>query len=235
LLRRQKNKVPMTTNVKNAVMDAMAKFHRQTYAEFSAKPPAEQRQFIALLVRFAWPDFMFREEIQSGLSHKNSLYLRSDLGKDMSGITNAEFPTHSPNQRGFAEFAKEFATKCSTSPGRGVLIGLIGYFLDQYKALNIKRLEKLEQADAVNMKRIEKMDADAVVLSDGRHVFPDDNGVFWYFLGPHPKSQAVKLEDRYQGLAQRLLECKERLGIANGEQALGACRNEPGVLGGGSG
>ncbi|MGA7951786.1 MAG: hypothetical protein WCA45_16770, partial [Thiobacillaceae bacterium] len=46
----KKNGIVMSSHAMNTVIDAMAHFHAETYAEFEAKPPAEQRRFIALLV-----------------------------------------------------------------------------------------------------------------------------------------------------------------------------------------
>jgi len=210
----EKNKIPMTTNVMNAVMDALANFHAQTFAEFAAKSPAEQRGFIALLVKYAWPDYEFRDTVQARLSHKDSFLDRPDVKRDMLTVVNTKFPIQSPEQPGFAEFAKKIEAEYKKSPNHEIFNNLTIYIL--------------EESDALTVKRIAKLDANSVVLPDSRHVFPDDKGNFWFYPKDMP-SQERQLESQYQALAKRLLECKERRGIANGEEALTACRNEPGV------
>ena len=49
----KKNGIVMSNKAMDAVTHSMANFHAETYAEFEAKSPAEQRRFIALLFRLA--------------------------------------------------------------------------------------------------------------------------------------------------------------------------------------
>jgi len=209
----KKNGIVMSDKAMDKVMDTLANFHPQTYAEFEAKSAAEQRRYIALLVKLAWPDYEFREEVKSQVeSHKGSVFYGEDVKHDILKVLNAKFPSEVPDQPGFAEVASEIETEYKKSPNHAGTFSTLVIYL-------------LEQADALTVKRIGKLDERAVVLPDGRHVFPDKNGEFWFYSG----DTAVKLEARYQALAQRLRECKESRGIANGEQALAACRDQVGV------
>jgi hypothetical protein len=210
----EKNKIPMTTNVMNAVMDALANFHAQTFAEFEATSSAEQRRFVALLVKLAWPDYEFRDAVQSKLSHKDTIFSKPDIKRDLFSVINTKFPIQSVSQPGFVEFATKIASEYKKSPNYGLFNNLVIYIL--------------EEGDALTVKRIANLDANALVLPDGRHVFPDENGQLWFYPKDDPH-EARKLEDSYRALAQRLLECKRRRGISNGVEALTACRNEPGV------
>jgi hypothetical protein len=217
----EKNKIPMTTNVMNAVMDALANFHAQTYAEFEAKSPAEQRRFIALLVKLAWPDYMFRDALRSRMeSRKDSNLSRPGVKRDMLTVINTKFPSQSLDQPGFAEVAKAIKTEYKKAPNRSATFITLQIYI-------------LEQLDALTVQRIKKMDETSVVLPDGRHIFPDKNGDFWFWApGASDRGDsAIKLEAQYKALAQRLYECKESRRISNGVEALAACRDQVGVSG----
>ncbi|MGH9684699.1 MAG: hypothetical protein ACRD4S_13945 [Candidatus Acidiferrales bacterium] len=208
----EKNNIKMTTPVMNAVLDAMDKFHPQTYAEFESESPTGQRRTIALLAKLGYPDWTFRDEIESRMQKKKPLFSDADLRKQMVDLTAEQFPLGSPDQPGFAPVARDIAGEYAKTPAKwGPFYNLIQYLLTQLDA----------QLDA----RDKDLTARSVVLPDGRHVYPDDSGVFWLY----DNNKKAKLEDNLQPLAQRLRTCKESRGIANGEQALAACRDEVGI------
>jgi hypothetical protein len=172
----EKNKIPMTENVMNAVMDAMASFHPQTFAEFMAKSPEKQRKFIALMAKFAWPDYEFRDTVQKHVAHEESIFEKPGLRKNMLSVIDTKFPIQAPDQPGFGEFANEVETGYKKSPRQKIFTSLVIYIL--------------EQADALTIKFIANSYDTSVVLPDGRHVLPDATGDFRVITRePQPKGQ----------------------------------------------
>ena len=211
----KKNGIVMSSKAMNTVIDAMAHFHAETYAEFEAKPPAEQRRFIALLVRLAWPDYCLRDEVKSQIEHSKGLGFLSDPDekRNMLAIINTQFPSESPDQPGFADLAKQIEAGYKKSPDKtGPFFEITIYVLNQL--------------DAQIVKKMDEMDAHTVSLPDGRHVFKDKNGDLWAVKKGLPDT---RLEGSDKELAERLDECMTRRGINNGAEGLAACRDELGI------
>ena len=211
----KKNGIVMSSKAMNAVIDAMAHFHAETYAEFEAKSPAEQRRFIALLVEWAWPDYCLRDEVKSQIEHSKSLGFLSDPDekRNMLAIINMQFPSESPDQPGFADLAKQIEAGYKKSPDKtGPFFEITIYVLNQL--------------DAQIVKKMDEMDAHTVLLPDGRHVFKDKNGDLWAVKKGVPDT---RLEGSDMELAERLDECMTRRGIDNGADGLAACRDELGI------
>ena len=68
------------------------------------------------------------------------------------------------------------------------------------------------------------------MLPDKRYLFPDDNGVFWFYPHGHQGKgeKAARLEDSLQALARGLQKCMESKDLYAAE-GLAACQNVPGV------
>jgi hypothetical protein len=214
----KKNGIVMSRKAMNSVIDAMAHFHAETNAEFEAKSPAEQRRFIALLVRLAWPDYYLRDEVKSQIEHSESSIFSPQIRHDLLEIANTQFPSESPDQPGFAEVAKQIETETRKSPDKpGPIFEVVLYMLRQVQARVDTRSKDLE--------------ARAVVLPDGRHVYVDENGDFWFYPEDplHSQEKAMKLDAQDNALAQRLAGCMTRHGISNGAEGLAACRDELGI------
>ena len=208
----EKNKIPMTEDIMSAVFTAMANFHSQTYAQFEAQSSADQQRFVALLIKLAWPDYEFRDNIQARLSNRDPT--GPDAKRDRALLIGTEFPQQSSNQPAYDEFAQQIATEYQKSP--------------KHKLFNNLVLFILEKADAQVVQKIAGMDANAVMLPDGRHVFPDIHGQFWYYPKDSPRSGCNTRRSGQSRWRSACSNARTDAGISNGADALAACRDEVG-------
>jgi hypothetical protein len=205
----KKNNILLSDQVTDAIEAKLANFRPQTHAEFAALPVDQQKHFIALMAKFAWPEARFREVIRARIRENKDEKL--DLIPD---VLNAQFPTGASEQPGFNQFV-DFYTAANEKDSK------LADTMLQFE------LFVLSTADAQVVKHMDEMDAGTVMLPDGRHVFRDKNGDLWAVSG-HEGSD-TRLSGAERELAERLGNCKAAKGIKNGAQALAACRSEVGL------
>ncbi|HWA95141.1 MAG TPA: hypothetical protein VG844_11130 [Terracidiphilus sp.] len=205
----KKNQIPLPESVTRAVYGKMANFHPQTYAQFMAMSPDQRRHYVAIMMKFGWPDTRFRELMAAEMKEHKSEPL--DL---MPELVNAEFPMGVGNQPGFERFVRFYSAANAKTPKSA------------YTMLQLE-LYLLNAQDAGVVRKMDTMDSTAVMLPDGRHVYRDKNGNLWAVGGHDDPGKMLTGADR--DLAIRLANCKAAKGIRNGTQALAACRSEVGL------
>jgi hypothetical protein len=227
----EQNNIKLTVPEMNEVWDPMREFHPQTYAEFHAKPLAEQRRAIKVYAEFAFPAYTELDYAKS--QRKTLLGLDGAAVRELWNFLKTQFPL-SGAQPGFAEVTKQIeAVGMKTPDQAGPSRQLISYVqyqvlknkLDEERRRNEEVVRELEDRDRELTRRTTEMDDRAVMMPDGRHVFPDRGGNLWYLAN----GKSYKLEGPDKVLAQKLLDCKEARHIDNGEQALEACREQVGL------
>jgi hypothetical protein len=215
----------------NEVWDTMGEFHPQTYAEFHAKSPAEQRRVIKVYAEPGFPAYANLDYSKN--QRKTILGFDGAILRELWSFLKTQFPP-SGEQPGFAEVAKEIeAARIKTPDQAGSSRQLILYVqnqmlnkvLDENNRIYEQTLRKLQDRDRELAKSINEMEEGAVLMPDGRRVFPDDDGNLWYLVN----GKSYELEGSDKVLAQKLLDCKQARHIANGEQALEACREQVGL------
>lgn len=200
----KKNGIELSSDAMNGVLSTMANFHPMTNAEFHARPLAEQRRIIRLFAQIAFPDYLFRNMVES--KKKTFLDLSDENVTNLQEIVKTQFPA-SGEQPGFADVAADVEAERRKAPDHaGPFLSLTDYILHE-----------LQTRIAVHEKKLEER---SVRLPDGRHVYHDDKDVFWVF----PKDGAeYPLEANLQPLAQRLRRCMETGGIDDGPTAQTVC------------
>jgi hypothetical protein len=227
----EQNNIKLTVPVMNEVWDTMREFHPQTYAEFHAKSPTEQRRVIKVYAELAFPEYTNLDYAKN--QRKTLLGLNGGTVRELWNFLKTQFPL-SGAQPGFAEVARQIeAAGIKTPDQAGPSQQLILYVqyqmlkreLDEAHTRNEQTLRELENRDREVVKHIKDLDDNAVLMPDGRHVFPDKDGSLWYLVD----GKSYRLEGPEKVLAQKLLDCKDGRHIANGEQALKACREQVGL------
>jgi hypothetical protein len=205
----KKNNIVLSDKTQNAIVAALAKFHVQTYGEFVAQSPAEQRHNVGVLAKFAWPDSQLRKMVQDQIKGDKSATM--DL---LPEVVEKQFPVQSDDQPGFAPLSAIIRSEnAKSSTATGPLFQLQIYLL--------------QTADNQLTQDIDKMDAETVLMPDGRHVFQDKNGDLWAVRGQD--DPGTKLTGADRELAERIGNCKAAHHITSGAQALAVCRVELGL------
>lgn len=227
----EQSNIKLTVPMMNEVWDTMREFHPQTYAEFHAKSPADQRRVIKVYAELAFPEYTNLDYAKN--QRKTTLGLDGATVRELWNFLKTQFPL-SGAQPGFAEVAKQIEaagmkTPDQAGPSRQLILyvqyQMLKKELDEDRRRNEESVRELENRDRELTKRIKEMDDRAVWMPDGRHVFSDADGNLWYLVN----EKSYKLEGPDKLLAQKLLDCKEARHIANGEQALEACREQVGL------
>jgi hypothetical protein len=207
----KKNGIEMSRNAMSGVMNTMASFHEMTNAEFRAQSPSEQRHTVQLLSDLAFPDYYFRNMVETGKS--SFLGLDDKNIHNLTEIMSTQFPS-SGEQPGFQNVETAVEAENAKDPNHVVFPSLLIYVLNELK----------KQLDVDNQNLTER----AVLLPDGRHVYPDDDYTFWVY--PDPKngvgfddSAKYKLEANQQHLALLLYRCMQTSGITDGRRAQTMC------------
>lgn len=113
----KKNGIEMSSNAMNSVIHTMASFHEMTNAEFRAQSPSEQRHIVRLFSDLAFPDYCFRDMLETkrnsfpGLDDKNV--------HNLLEIMNAQFP-NSEEQPGFGNVETVVETENAIDPNHTV-------------------------------------------------------------------------------------------------------------------
>jgi len=143
-----KNGVPLSTEVKTAVVDGMARSHTTTYAEFKAKTTDEQRKLIALLVRLAYPHFRIRDAITRRIEGKEpSTYDNLDMRKREATLIAAQFPIGAAIQPGFAGLAREIDAEYRKTPNdAGPFYCIVLHMFDMVAADLAKEMKRMEDS-----------------------------------------------------------------------------------------
>jgi hypothetical protein len=149
-LQNQPTPIKLTQSMTRRVFDALENFHAQTYAEFQAKPAAEQRRTIRLLVGIALPDYSIREMVES--KRETFHGLSQDSLRNLAEIIRTQFP-NSDQQPGFAEVVKRIGLEHKKAPNRPtVFLEVTLYILDQVGA-KLKELERELDKNAITIPR----------------------------------------------------------------------------------
>ena len=205
----KKNGMELSSNAMNGVLNAMASFHEMANAEFRAQSPSGQRHIIRIFSDLAFPDYAFRDMLET---KKSSLIgLTGENTRHLQAIVSTQFPS-SGEQPGFANVEIAIEIENAKAPDHLVFPNLVIYVL--------KELQK--QLDADNQKLVDR----SVLLPDGRHVYIDDSGDFWVVPDDDSKYKAgstYKLEPNLQPLARRLAECMETSDLTDGRRAQTVC------------
>lgn len=206
----KKNGIELSSNAMNSVLNAMVNFHRITNAEFHAQTRSGQRHIIQLFSDIAFPDYRFRDMLET---HKSSFLGLGDKSiRDLAEVMSTQFPS-SGEQPGFPNVEAAVETENAKAPNHPVFPTLLIYVLDE--------LEK--GVDARNQDLVDR----SVLLPDGRHAYIDDDGVFWIYPGDDPNNKEggakYKLEANLQPLAKRLSQCMVTSGITDGRRAQTVC------------
>jgi hypothetical protein len=166
----KKNGIEMSRNAMSGVMNTMASFHEMTNAEFRSQSPSEQRHTVQLLSDLAFPDYYFRNMVETGKS--SFLGLDDKNIHNLTEIMSTQFPS-SGEQPGFQNVETAVEAENAKDPNHVVFPSLLIYVLNELK----------KQLDVDNQKLTER----AVLLPDARHVYPDDDYTFWVY--PDPKKR----------------------------------------------
>ena len=220
----KKNGIDLSKEAATALLNTMASFHPLTYREYSAKTIQQRMPIIEALATIAWPDFCFRRMVRE--KQKTIFNFDDEQIGDLHKVMDQQFPMASAGQDGFGAVNRRIEAAGTNAPeATRPMRELESYILDQVGAMASNRLDDLERQDAALRKQSEELDDRAVLMPDGRRVFPDRKGDLWYFVA----DKSYKLEGPDKVLAQKLFDCKEARHIANGAQALEACREQVGL------
>ena len=177
--------IKLTVPLMNEVWDTMREFHPQTYAEFHAKSPAEQRRVIKVYAKLAFPEYTNLDYAKN--RRKTTLGLEAATVRELWNFLKTQFPP-SGVQPGFAEVTKQIEAAGMKMPDQAgpsrqlilyVQYQILNKELEAAHSRNEKTVRELEDRDRELTKRIKGMDDTAVLMPDGRHVFPDDDGNLW--------------------------------------------------------
>jgi hypothetical protein len=186
-------------------------FHPMTYAEFHAQSPDEQRRIIKAYAMTGYLAFLLRDSKTRGFekSYLGTLYA-SKMSDEMFEFVRAQFPANGP-QPGFTGVVTmmEPGQNGSSTPARPM------------SAIILFTMHHSEERSDATVKELE---ARAVMIPDGRLVYPDKGGVFWTLSD----NKGIRLEDNLQPLARALRQCMERRRLYAAE-GLAACRQEVGI------
>jgi hypothetical protein len=145
----KRNNIVFRKEAAQLVFQQMAGFHPATYAEFEAKTPASQRQFVALLVRLAYPDFRIRDAVERKVKKEKPSVLDSpEAGKRQLELIAREFPSGSVTaQTGFTSLAKEIEAEYRKNPNdAGPFYSIIIHMLKMMDADALERMKKMEDS-----------------------------------------------------------------------------------------
>jgi hypothetical protein len=197
------------------LMDAPAAsqpFRPMTYAQFHAKAPDEQRRVIRTYAMTGYLDYLVRDVKKRG--YKDSflgVMNEAKVTDQLFEFVRSQFPAAGP-QPGFEGAVKLMEpTQSGSRKGDGPMAGVVLYVI--------------HHGEEILAARDKAIDERAVMIPDGRLVYPDKDGVFWTFDKDH---NGVKLEQNLQPLAAALRRCMERRGLF-AEKGLAACRQEVGI------
>jgi hypothetical protein len=150
-LRKQPTPIELPKTAFRRVLDALASFRPQSYAEFQAKSPAEQRRTIRFLVGIGFQDYTLREQIKS---KRDTFFGLGEEGlRDLADVVAKQFPS-SGEQPGFAEVARRIDVERRKAPDRqGVFLTVTIYILDQLDARLAEREKQLDKGAIVIPRR----------------------------------------------------------------------------------
>jgi hypothetical protein len=141
----EQDNIKLTVPEMNEVWDTMREFHTQTYAEFHAKSPAEQRRVIKVYAELAFPEYANLDYSKN--QRKTLLDLDGATVRELWTFLKAQFPL-SGAQPGFAEVTKQIeAAGIKTPYQAGPSQQLILYVQHQITNIELeetrKRYEKM--------------------------------------------------------------------------------------------
>jgi hypothetical protein len=206
----KKNGIELSQPAMTAVLDTMKSFHPLTYNEYLAKTVQQRMPIVKAFAEIGFLDYCLRRKVRD--KEKTILNLNERELRDFHTVMDNEFPRGVPDVDGFWGLNKQIEATSKEAPDTpGPMFELILYVL--------------KEIDAIILKRINEMDANAVLMPDGRHVFPDHSGNLWSFAG----EKSYQLEGADKALAQKLLDCKNARHIENGAESLEVCREQVGL------
>ena len=138
----KKNGIVLSKDAVSTIYAKFISFHRKTYAEFEALPSRDQANYIALLVRFGWPDYEFLHRVESRIKGEKP----GSEPPEMNVVLSTKFPLHVFPQPGFRELKQEIDvayTKLPSDPG--TFYQVIMYILRQEDVLVTKKIEDMKR------------------------------------------------------------------------------------------
>lgn len=145
----KRNNLALSKDAAQKVFAQMANFHAATYAEFQAKTPTAQRQYIALLVRLAYPDYLERDAVERKLKKEKASVLDApDVRKRQVVLMAQQFPSAAVmTQPGFASLAQEIQAGYEKTPNEpGPFFSLTIHMLKMMDADTLERMKKMEDS-----------------------------------------------------------------------------------------
>ncbi len=203
--------IDVPVSVSNDIKAIPEGFRPVTYAEFHAKSPEEQRRIIKAYGLVGALDYFVRDIKERG--YKNSYFntlSEAKLDGEILDFIKTQFPATGP-QPGFAGAIKAMEPEQPGGNPGGPMNGVALYVV--------------RHSEGILAAREKAIDEQAVMIPDGRLVFPKKNGV-WVTVDK--RGNQTPLEDSLQPVAERLRRCMERRQIF-AEEGLKACSEEVGV------
>jgi hypothetical protein len=204
LLTLKKNNI-FTDSVAKDTLQLTAGFHHWTAADYVNASAQDKRSLVEGYVKVALPAYLIFDKVATAVAGKQDSFSADDM-KDLQRITNQEFGSvtgANHNAIGIIGFEKKMQAENAKNPNSYAFIAFLHYALDE-------QIAELDQQDAALRQKVADMyDYHSIVLADGRHVLPDENGDFWIITRNIDDRMEIKLQGRYKIEAQGILACRQ--------------------------
>jgi hypothetical protein len=203
----------VTLKKNNIFTDAMPKdvlqltfgFHNWTTDEYLNASEQDKNSLIEGHVKVALPAYLILDRVALQVAGKEDTFSADDM-KDLQKITNQEFGSVTGASReatGIIGLDKKMREENAKNPASFAFIAFLHFTLDE-------QIADLDQKDAALRQKVADMyDFHSIVLADGRHVLPDDNGDFWVITRNVDDRTEFKLQGQDKIEAQRILACRQ--------------------------
>jgi hypothetical protein len=157
----EQNNIKLTVPEMNEVWDTMREFHPQSYAEFHAKSPAEQRRLIKVYAQLAFPAYANLDYAKN--QRKTLLGFDGRTVRELWPFLKTQFPP-SGAQPGFEEVAKRIEAAARKTPDQAgpsrqlILYVLMHTMLDENQRIYEQTMRKLQDEDRELRKSIKDME-----------------------------------------------------------------------------
>jgi hypothetical protein len=204
LLTLKKNNI-FTDTVAKDTLQLTSGFHNWTTAEYLNASEQDKKSLVEGYVKVALPAYLILDRVALKVAGQEDTFSADDI-KDLLKIINKDFGSvtgTSHNATGIIGIEKKMREENAKKPGSFAFLAFLHFALDE-------QIAGLEQQDtALRQKVADMYDFHSIVLADGRHVLPDENGDFWVITRNVDDRAQIKLQGQDKIEAQRILACRQ--------------------------
>ncbi len=205
LLTLKKNNI-FTDSVAKDTLQLTSGFHNWTTAEYLNASEQDKRSLVEGYVKVALPAYLILDEVATEGGGKGGHVFRRRHERSAENHQPGIRQRHRrlPQRHRHHRTRKEDARgKCQKTRTASRFIAFLHFTLDE-------QIAELDQQDAALRQKVADMyDFHSIVLADGRHVLPDENGDFWVITRNLDDRTEIKLQGQDKIEAQRILACRQ--------------------------